>query len=65
MVLFLVTFPFSGVTYDGVWPLISGSEGHELKVEHVSVIWSDAFTADGFSKVIGHGFSENMKMRQY
>lgn len=36
-----------------------------LKVEHVSVIVSDTFTAGGFIKVSGHGFSENMKERQY
>ena len=40
------------------------SEGHELKVEHVIVISSLSFTAGGVSKVIGHGLSENMKMRQ-
>lgn len=38
------------------------SEGHELKVEHVSCALLDSLTpSDGFSKVMGHGFSEEMK----
>ncbi len=30
-------------------------------VEHFSVISPESFTTGGFSKVIGHGFSENSR----
>ncbi len=68
VVVFCESFPEGGDTDDWggcVKPLICRSEVHELSVEHVSVTVSFSFTAAGFSKVIGHGFSKNMKMRQY